>query len=109
MESELIALNTTCSEAEWLKDFLSEFSIMSTLILSISVHSDPRSTIEILRQENVNKKMNRHIKIRLKSVQRLLSQIIILNFVKSEKILANPFTKDFLGVWSSREMSLSPQ
>ena len=69
MESELIALDTTYSEAEWLKDLLFEFSIMPRPILSISIHTDSRSTIEILKQDNANKKINRHIQIRLKSVQ----------------------------------------
>jgi len=49
MECELIALDTTCLEAEWLKDLLSECYIVSRLILSISVHTDSRFTIEILK------------------------------------------------------------
>jgi len=49
MESELIALDTTCTEAEWLKDLLSEFSIVPKRILLISVHTDSRSIIEILK------------------------------------------------------------
>ena len=49
MESELIALDTTILEAEWLKDILSEFYIVPRPILSISVHTDSRSTIEILK------------------------------------------------------------
>ena len=69
-------------------------------ILSISVHTDSRSTIEILKQENANKKMNRHIQIRLKFIQRLLGKVVILDFVKSEKNLADPLTKVFLEVWS---------
>ena len=76
MESELIALDTTCTEAEWLKNFLSEFSIVPKLILSISVHTDSRSTIEILKQDNANKKMNKHIQIKLKSVQCLLGKVV---------------------------------
>ena len=67
MESELITLDITCSEAEQLKDLLSEFSIVPKPILPISVHTDSRSTIEILKEDNTNKKMNRHIQIRLKS------------------------------------------
>jgi len=39
MESELIALDTTCSEAEWLKDLLPEFSIVSRHILPILIHT----------------------------------------------------------------------
>ena len=87
IESELIALDTTYSEAELLKNLLSEFSIMPRPILSISVHTDSRSTIEILKQYNANKNMNRYIQIRLKSVQRLLGKVVLMNFVKSEKIL----------------------
>jgi len=37
-------------------------------MLPSSVHSDSSSTIEILKQENANKKTNKHIQIRLKSV-----------------------------------------
>jgi len=37
--------------------------------------------------------MNKHIQIRLKSVQCLLRKVVILDFVKSEKNLANPLTK----------------
>ena len=49
MESEIITLNTTCTETEWLKDLLSEFSIVPKPILPISVHTNSRSTIEILK------------------------------------------------------------
>ena len=61
MESELIALDTTYTEAECLKDLSSKFSIVPKLILPISFHTDSRSDIEILKQDNVNKKMNRRI------------------------------------------------
>jgi len=37
--------------------------------------------------------MNRHMQIRLKPVQRQLDKVVILNFVKSEKNLADPLTK----------------
>jgi len=40
MESELIALDTTCLEHEWLMDFLSDFYIVPKPILSILVHTD---------------------------------------------------------------------
>jgi len=67
-ESELIALDTTYLKVEWLKDLLSEFYIVPRPILPISVHTDSRSAIEILKQENANKKMNRHIQIKLKYI-----------------------------------------
>jgi len=100
MEFELIALDTTCSETEWLKDLLFEFSIMHKLILLISVHTDLRSTIEILIQDKANKKMNKHIQIRLKSVQHLLGKVVLSDFVKSKKNIADPLTKGFLRVWT---------
>ena len=49
MDSELIALDTTCLKAEWLKNLLSEFYIVPRPILQISVHTESRSTIEILK------------------------------------------------------------
>ena len=79
--------------------------------LSISVYTDSSSTTEILKQENANKKMNRHIQIRLKSVQCLLGKVAILDFVKSEKNLADPLTKSLsrsVVLESSREIGLSP-
>jgi len=81
------------------------------LILSISVHTDSRSTIEILKKDNANKKMNRHIQFKLKFVQRLLDKVVLLNFVKSEKNIADPLTKGLsrsVVLKSSREMGLSP-
>jgi len=52
--------------------------------------------------------MNRHIQIKLKSVQCLLGKIVILNFVKSEKNLADLLTKGLsksVVLKSSRGMS----
>ena len=37
--------------------------------------------------------MNKHIQIRLKSVQRLLGKVVLLNFVKFEKNIANSLNK----------------
>jgi len=86
MEFKLIALDATYSESEWLNNLLSEFSIVPRLILPISVHTNLRSIIEISKQENVYKKMNKHIQIRLKFVQRLLGRVVILNFIKSKRL-----------------------
>ena len=112
MESELLALYTTCSEAEWLKDLLSEFSIVPKPILyfqsqCILIQDRP---LRFLKQDNANKKMNRHIQIRLKSVQRLLGKVVLLNFIKSEKNIADPLTKGLcksVVLKSSREIGLS--
>jgi len=111
MEPELIALDTTCTEVEWLKDLLLEFSILPKHILPISVHTDSKSTIEILKYDNANKKMNKHIQIRLKSVQDLLGKVVLPDFVKSEKNIADLLTKGLfrsMVLESSRKMGLSP-
>ena len=55
--------------------------------------------------------MNRHFQIRLKSVQRLLGKVVLLDFVKSEKNIANPLTKGLsrsVVLESWREVGLSP-
>jgi len=47
----------------------------------------------------------------MKSVKRLLGKIIILDFVKSEKMVVDPLTKDIsrsVVLDTSREMRLSP-
>jgi len=111
MESELIALDITCSEAEWLKDLLFEFTTVPKPIFLISAHTDLRSTIEILKQDDTNKKMKIHIQIRLKSIQHLLGKVILLDFVKYEKNIADSLIKGLsrsVVLESSREMRLSP-
>ena len=67
--------------------------------------------IDLLRQSHSNQKMTWHIQIRYKSVRSLLSgNVRSLNFVKSEKNLADNLTKGLpKGVYeSSRGMGLSP-
>ena len=71
------------------KGFLIRILYLPKPILPISVHTDSRSTNEVVKQDNGNKKMNRHIQIKLKSIQCLFGKIVILNFVKSEKNLTD--------------------
>ena len=56
-------------------------------------------------------KKNGHIQIRLKSVQRLLGKVVLLNFIKSEKNIADPLTKSLsrsVILESLREIGLNP-
>ena len=111
MESKLIALDSCCSEAEWLKNLISELPFVSGPIPPISVHTDSRSTIELLKQNTINKKLNRHLQIRFKSVQNLMGKYVALDFVKSEENLADHLTKGLSRsaiLESSRGMGLSP-
>ena len=48
----------------------------------------------LVRQTHTNKKMNRHIQVRYKSIRSMISRnIILLDFVKSELNLADQLTK----------------
>ena len=56
--------------------------------------------------------MNIHIQIRLKSVYHILGRVVILGFIKSEKNLADLFTKILsrsVILESSRAIELSPE
>lgn len=93
-ESELVALDIACIEAEWIKDFLLEIPIVSKPLPAISLHCDNKSVIELVKQAHSNKKMNRHIYVRYKSVRSLLNkEVVSLNFVKSEQNIADQLTK----------------
>jgi len=110
MEAKLIALDATCSEAEWLKDLIFEFPIVSRHVPPISIHTDSKSSIELVKQINVNKKLNRYIQIRLKSVKRLIGKTVIQDFIKSKKNIVDPLTKGLsrsIVLDTSREMGLS--
>ena len=55
--------------------------------------------------------MNKHIQIRLKSIQCLFGKVVLLDFVKSEKNIVDPLTKGFsrsVVLKSSKEMGLNP-
>jgi hypothetical protein len=112
MESEMIAMDTTSIEAEWLRDLLLDIPLIAKPLPVISIHCDCRSAIEKCSQENANVKMSRHLKIRHKSLREKMKQnIIALNFVRSEKNLADHLTKGLsrtVVLESSRGMGLSP-
>ena len=85
MEVELIALDTTCTEAQWIKSLLLDIPLLNKPIPTISLHCDNKDVIELVKQTHSNKKkMNKHMKVRYKSVKKMLSSnIISLDFVKS--------------------------
>ena len=89
MEAELIALDTTCTEVEWLKELLSDIPLIPSPIPAISIHCDSRAAIDFCKKKLVKSKLNRHIKRRQKSVrQQSVRQVISLNFVKFKQNLA---------------------
>ena len=56
MEAELIALDTTCTEAEWIKSLLLDIPLLNKPIPAISLHCDNKDVIELVKQTHTNKK-----------------------------------------------------
>jgi len=112
MESELIALDITCTEAEWIKSLLMDMPLVEKPLHALSIHCDCKATIDLVKQSHTNRKMNRHIHVRHKSVKSLLSKnIVSLEYVKSENNIADQLTKGLSRsrvLEMSRGMGLSP-
>ena len=69
LESELTALDTACTKAQWLKDLINDIKIISSKISKILLHYDYRALIDLLNQHTTNKKINNYILIRYKAVR----------------------------------------
>ena len=92
MESEFIALELAGPEAEWLKNLLGDISLWGSSV-PISLHCDSQAAIGVAKNYVYNGK-RRHIRIRHGAVKQLLKNgVICLEFVRSERNLANPLTK----------------
>lgn len=111
-EAELCALDTTVTEADWLKGLLSEIPLVMKPMPPISVNCDNQTTIAQVRSSKYNQKQKRHVRIRLKSIRELVSQgVVSLDFVSSKDNIADPLTKGLDSEKikrSSRRMGLRP-
>ena len=112
MESELIALDTTCIEVEWIKNLLLDIPLVSNSLLAISVHCDSKLVIDLVNQSHTTKKMNKHLQVRHKLVRNLLNKnVISLDLVRFEKNVVDQltigFSRNFV-LESSRGMRLRP-
>ena len=111
MESEFVALEMAGSEAEWLKNFLANIPLGMKPTPSVSMHCDCQSAIAIAKNKSYNGK-NRHIQLRHNLVKQLLkSGTISIDYVKSERNLADPLTKPLgrkMILETSRGMGLKP-
>jgi len=93
METDFVALEMAGSEAEWLKKFIANIPLGMKPTPSVSIHCDCQSTIDIAKNKNYNGK-NRHIQLRHNLVKQLLkSGTISIDYVKSERNLADPLIK----------------
>ncbi|KAL8155440.1 hypothetical protein AgCh_000725 [Apium graveolens] len=98
-------------EAEWLRTLLADIPLWGKPVASVAMHCDSRAAIDNARNHDFKGK-KRHILLRYKAVRDLLSNgVISLDFVKSERNIADPLTKGLcrkLVLETSREMGLKP-
>ena len=112
MEAELTALETTTTEAEWLRELLMDLPVAEKPIPAILINCDNQIVIVKVRSSQDNMKCNKHVKHRLKSVRKLRnSGVISVTYIQTDKNLADPFTKGLsrnVIEGASREMGLRP-
>jgi hypothetical protein len=89
-----IALDTTTVEADWLRELLMDLPIVEKPLLAILMIYDNQMVIVKVDSLKHNMKSSRHIKRRLKYVRKMgNSRVIIMDYIHTEKNLADPFTK----------------
>ena len=94
MEAELVALDTATVEAEWLRELLMDLPPVEKPVPAILMYCDNQTVLIKVTSTKDNSKSSRHVKRRLKSVRKLKnSGVIAVNYIRSEKNLADPFTK----------------
>ncbi|KAL0333030.1 UNVERIFIED_CONTAM: Retrovirus-related Pol polyprotein from transposon RE2 [Sesamum calycinum] len=108
MEFEFIALELAGQEVEWLRNLVGHVWGSS---VPISLHCDSQASIGIAKNYAYNGKI-RHICIRHDAVKELLENgIISLDYVRSQRNLADPLTKGLtrrIILETSRAMGLKP-
>ena len=93
MEAELIALASANEEANWLRDLLYEIPLWKKPIPPILIHCDSTAAIGRVKNHYYNGK-SRPIRRGHSTMRSYLSSgIIIMDYIKSNDNLADPFTK----------------
>ncbi|KAK4385597.1 Retrovirus-related Pol polyprotein from transposon TNT 1-94 [Sesamum angolense] len=110
MESEFIALELAGLEAEWLRNLVGDMPMWGSSI-PVSIHCDSQPAIGIAKNYAYNGK-RRQIRIKHGAIKELLKNgIISLEYVRSERNLADPLTKGLtrrIILETSRAMGLKP-
>ena len=111
MEAELTALDTSCTEPEWLRELLMELPVVEKPIPAILMNCDNQTVIVKVKSSKDNMQSKKNIR-RLKSVQHLRnSGVIALDYIQLAKNLVDPFTKGLSRIVidnASREMGMRP-
>ena len=93
MESELVALKKAGSKAVWLRSLLFDIPLYTNSITSICIHCDCQAAIARAKSKIYNGK-NRHILLRHNIMRQLIDNgVMYLDFVRSKRNLADPWTK----------------
>ena len=93
MEAELIALASANEEANWLRDLLYEIPLWKKPIPPILIHCDSTAAIGRVKNHYYNGK-SRPIRRGHSTMRSYLSSgIIIMDYIKSNDNLVDPFTK----------------
>jgi hypothetical protein len=112
MEAELAALDTTTVEYVWLCELLIDLPIVEKLLPTILMNCNNQAVIVKVDNSKDNMNLSRHIKRRLKYIRKIRnSGAITLDYIHTEKNLADPFTKGLSrnGIdATSKEMDLRP-
>jgi hypothetical protein len=112
MEAELIALDTATVEADWLHELLLDLPIVEEPLPTILMNCGNQTVIVKVNNSKDNMKSSRHIKRLLMSVGKMRnSEIITLDYIHTEKNLADLFTKGLSRNMidaASKEMGLRP-
>jgi hypothetical protein len=89
-----------------------DLPIVEKPLSAILMNGDNQTVIVKVDSSKDNMKLSRHIKRRLKSVRKMRnSRVITLNYIHTEKNLADPFTKGLsrnVLDTASKEMGLRP-
>jgi hypothetical protein len=112
MEAKLAALDTTTVEYVWLCELLIDLPIVEKFLPTILMNCNNQAVIVKVDNSKDNINLSRHIKRRLKSIRKIRnSGAITLDYIHTEKNLADPFTKGLSrnGIdAASKEMDLRP-
>ena len=93
MESEFIALDLATQEADWLRNLLANIPLWGKPTPSVPIHCDSQAAIAVTKYSVYNGK-KRHIRVRHESVRQfIVNGVFSLEYVRTEKNLADPFTK----------------
>ena len=82
MEAELAALDTSCVEAEWLRELLMDLSVVDKPVPAVLMNCDNQTVIAKAKSSKDNLKSTKHIRRRLKSVRKSRnSGVIALDYI----------------------------